>query len=416
MPSPALRILWITPRSLSGTPDGARHATLALVRHLARQGVSLDVLSLPMGVPASIEEDQRTYGLRHLTQQPRTSSYLAAPPMPWSPWTFRTFLTGHIRSAVRAEWKRFAGTLTPGEKPVIVFDGLHTASALSNEVWQDMNRSGAGWVYRAHNYETELWEQCVSRARTPFTKVFFRIQTALVRHFEGALARRVNAVIPVSEEDATRFGMLAPQTPRDLALIGMDFPMESELSPVPETAGLNLLFLGRLDWLPNRAGLEWFLQNVWDTVSAKRPNLSLTIAGMGDSSWLAPWKSRSGIRFLGEVAKVAPLYQDATLAIAPLFQGSGTRVKIIEASRFGRATLSTALGAQGSGLEPDRSFLRAETSEQWKSALLALSASRCREIGLWAFRAARSRFDAGAIAAAFEQVLRRRIIDSPSGK
>src|ERR1035441_2729659 len=124
----------------------------------------------------------------------------------------------------------------------------------------------------------------------------------------------------------------------------MDFPKEESVLPVHGSGTVELLFVGRLDWLPTHAGLTWFLEKVWPAVIEKREDLTLKIAGVGDGRWLDRFRSLSRIEFLGKVADIQPLYEASALAIAPLFQGSGTRVKILEAARYGRAVLTTTLG------------------------------------------------------------------------
>lgn len=404
--SASLRVLWVTPRLLSGTPDGARHATMALVRHLARRNVSIDLVSLPMGAAPPVEEDRAAFGLHRAVAISRTPSIVSAPPSLFSPWTFRTFMTASVQSAFRSEYRRFLGSISPGEHAFVVFDGLHTAATLTEEDWKALDEKCQGLIYRAHNFETELWDQCIAKTPWPWMKAFFMIQTALVRRLERRLAERVSVVATVSEQDAEQFKRLAPGSTSSVVPIGMDFPATDQVATVPESQGLDILFIGRLDWLPNREGLKWFLDRVWKPVFDQRPGVTLTIAGMGISGWLDRYRKWPGVKFLGEVSRIEPLYQASSLAIAPLFQGSGTRVKIIEAARFARASMSTALGAQGGGLEAGTSYFRAETESEWVASLTKVTLQECREAGQRAFEVGRARFDAAAIGERFERLMR----------
>ena len=60
----------------------------------------------------------------------------------------------------------------------------------------------------------------------------------------------------------------------------------------------------------------------------------------------------AGITYHGRVDALEPFYDAAHAAIVPMFEGSGTRLKVIEASFLGRPVISTALGAQGLPLRP----------------------------------------------------------------
>ncbi len=187
--------------------------------------------------------------------------------------------------------------------------------------------------------------------------------------------------------------------------IGMDFPSEETLEPIPESEKFELLFIGRLDWLPNRVGLTWFLENVWPRLIIKRQNVSLKIAGIGDSRWIQRFKNQGNIEFLGPVDDVEPLYDSCALSIAPLFQGSGTRVKIIESSRYARPVVTTTLGAEGSGLIPGQSYFRAENQDEWLGQLQTIAREDCQRVGVTAFRSLRERFDGNGVAERFAHVL-----------
>src|SRR5262249_39061624 len=153
---------------------------------------------------------------------------------------------------------------------------------------------------------------------------------------------------------------------------------------------LTLLFLGRLDWPPNQEGLVWFLKEVWPEVVKGRTDLKLLIAGSGNSEFLKPFLSVDFLTFLGRVESVKELYRKVSLSLVPIFYGSGTRVKVIEACSYGRACLSTALGVEGTGLESGISYLRAETAQEWIEMLRSLRSENVETIGSSAHEALKS--------------------------
>jgi glycosyltransferase involved in cell wall biosynthesis len=116
--------------------------------------------------------------------------------------------------------------------------------------------------------------------------------------------------------------------------------------------GRTLLFVGSLDYGPNRDGLSWFLDAVWPRLASARPGLRLLVAGPG-ARGLRP---RPGLELLGPVATVTPLYEAASLALAPIRSGSGTRVKLIEAAAHGVPFVTTGLGAEGLDFRADEGW------------------------------------------------------------
>lgn len=80
----------------------------------------------------------------------------------------------------------------------------------------------------------------------------------------------------------------------------------------------------------------------------------------------------SNLSWEGSIRRI-PLYRQAAVSIVPVFYGSGTRVKVIEASRFARPCFSTALGVEGVGLESGVSFFRGESESDWIDGLVRLT-------------------------------------------
>lgn len=58
-------------------------------------------------------------------------------------------------------------------------------------------------------------------------------------------------------------------------------------------------------------------------------------------------KDKLSIIQLGYVKKIESFYQKIDLLVAPIFAGSGTRIKILESLSYGRPILTTIIGAEG---------------------------------------------------------------------
>jgi glycosyltransferase involved in cell wall biosynthesis len=71
---------------------------------------------------------------------------------------------------------------------------------------------------------------------------------------------------------------------------------------------------------------------------------------------------------------VAPLYQQARIAVVPMRLGSGTCIKSLEALAFGRPLVSTLAGAEGLGLVDGQHARIADTPEAFAQACLELLA------------------------------------------
>src|SRR5204862_9689 len=89
----------------------------------------------------------------------------------------------------------------------------------------------------------------------------------------------------------------------------------------------------------------------------------------------APPRTRvesADVVYHGRVPDVRPYYEAAHALVVPVFEGSGTRLKVIEAALLGRPVISTALGAEGLPIEPARDYLRAEDADGFARAAATL--------------------------------------------
>jgi hypothetical protein len=110
-----------------------------------------------------------------------------------------------------------------------------------------------------------------------------------------------------------------------------------------------IVYVGKLSYLPNEEGLSWFLQKVWPLLIAKM-KITLVVVSSADSSNydLNRLISTSpGVNYLGKVETLTDVYHSSAAVVAPVFQGSGTSIKVAEALLFGRPVFTNKFGARG---------------------------------------------------------------------
>lgn len=119
--------------------------------------------------------------------------------------------------------------------------------------------------------------------------------------------------------------------------------------------GRTLLFVGALGYAPNVDGILWFAKHVWPAVRRRaHPTPRLLIVGGDVPAAVRALRGRAGIEVFGPVDDLAPLYAMATLAIAPLGTGGGTRIKLIEAAARRVPFVATTIAASGLDLGDPR--------------------------------------------------------------
>lgn len=109
-----------------------------------------------------------------------------------------------------------------------------------------------------------------------------------------------------------------------------------------------ILFLGSFQHPPNRSAAIALCDRIWPRIHARLPNWELVLAGPGSDAFLAS-RPQAGPRIVatGYVEDLAALFSSCRLFAAPLTEGGGIKIKILEAMARGLPVVTTSIGAEG---------------------------------------------------------------------
>ena len=109
-----------------------------------------------------------------------------------------------------------------------------------------------------------------------------------------------------------------------------------------------ILFIGLLSFRPNWEGIDWFLKNCWGSIVERIPETVFYIAGKGlDPKKRVEWESYDNVRPLGFVDDILEFYSLGNVVVVPVFSGSGTNIKVVEAMACGKAVVLTPFSLKG---------------------------------------------------------------------
>jgi glycosyltransferase involved in cell wall biosynthesis len=208
--------------------------------------------------------------------------------------------------------------------------------------------AGPALVLREHNLEYRWLERYAERRRNPLERAFVSDQARRVRRAEGRLCGRMDLVLAIQDGEAEVLRALAPGVRVEVVPVGVDF--RRFRAPRPASPPIVLL-IGSYAWQPNADGALRFLEHGWPRVRARAPGARLRVVGKGLPAALAEAARGAGAEPVGYVEDAAPEFAAASALVVPLWTGAGTRVKIVEALAARVPVVSTALGAEGLGLE-----------------------------------------------------------------
>lgn len=103
-----------------------------------------------------------------------------------------------------------------------------------------------------------------------------------------------------------------------------------------------VVFVGNLRYVPNREAIQLLSSVIAPKVLAKVKDVKFLVVGNLQEKMELP-----DLVFTGFVDNVSDILSISDVAVAPLFQGSGTRLKVLEYFSCGLPVVSTSIGAEG---------------------------------------------------------------------
>lgn len=192
--------------------------------------------------------------------------------------------------------------------------------------------TGVPVVLRSLNVEFRIWEG-----------LKLRWIASSLRRYETRMLNEVDAIVPISDDDANDFRSLGCTKPIHVVPCGVVLPTPASQLPTPGTIG----FIGSLDYRPNQDAVMWIVNELWPRIVSRVPEVKLSIAGSSPPDWLRREVEQRGIDFQPNVPDPNAFVRGLAVVLAPIRAGGGMRIKILEAMALGKPVVATTLGASG---------------------------------------------------------------------
>ena len=193
-------------------------------------------------------------------------------------------------------------------------------------------------------------------------------QTAAIHWAERRAAAAATRTFVCSERDRTylqgRLGL-----PRIEVIPNAVNVPDQPAYGVPEQT---VLFVGVLNYEPNLHGAQWLIRDVWPLVRRAVPDARLLIVGDGEARIAADVAGADGVTAPGFVPDLDAVYRRSGVVCCPIRVGSGTRIKLIEAAGYGKAMVSTTIGAEGLAFEDGRHALIRDDATSFAGGIVEL--------------------------------------------
>jgi len=209
-------------------------------------------------------------------------------------------------------------------------------------------------------------------------------------------------VFVTSEDEAAGLGIehltVLPNIPFSLPA-----PGAADLGPAAEKV---VTFVGTHGHTPNMNGVDRFLRESWPRIRERHPDARFQLVGVGGWEQKAElYRDVEGLEIVGFVEEIADAYGAARVGVCPVFEGGGTKIKVLEGLMFGVPMVVTAHSARGFTREVRESLSIAEDSDSFADRVADLldDPERARAMGA----AGRAAVEAGYTRPVFFETVRR---------
>lgn len=230
--------------------------------------------------------------------------------------------------------------------------------------------SKAKIVLRTHNVEHQIWERHLEIEKNSLKKIYLDLQNKRLKTFEINAFKAVDAIVTITDEDKKSISKITSDKPLHTCLTGINLKQYKQVSG-PKI--VNTLFhFASMDWLPNIEAVDWLMNNVWPKVIEKHPQANLILAGRGMPDRFKDLNSTQ-IQVIEHIENSEHFYNAYDIMLVPLWSGSGLRIKLVEGLAYGKAIITTSIGAEGIPYQNNKDLMIADTESEFAKAICTLS-------------------------------------------
>ncbi|MFJ4143668.1 glycosyltransferase family 4 protein [Pseudomonas sp. NPDC089734] len=348
-----MRILWTLPYLPWPTTSGGKTREYHLLRNLAARGHRITLLvqsktplddacrsALEPWLERLIVIDRRPlFSLRTLL-----AVAFASPPMLASVNGYSPTLEKAFEQLLEEDWD--------------IIQLQHTYAFQPFE--RALKRSGKPFVLTEHNVESALG--AASYDRLPrWAGAFARYDRWRYRRWELHVFKQTSELVAVTEEDAK---VLSRLSGRATSIVVNSVDCSYYANVHADRYNHRLLFIGNYEYAPNVDAVEWAMEEIMPRLWELSPTVRLVIGGFAmPEAWRERWTDPR-IEWLGFVPDLRALQSSTSMFFAPLRQGGGSKLKILEAMAAGLPVVTTGQGVSGLDVVNGEHYLGSEDAAQ----------------------------------------------------
>jgi len=403
----AARILYVT-SALPYPPDsGSKIRSYQMLRYLAGKGpVTLVTPGRPGADDAHVAAlrahcqrihvvDERTLWLAHSQHTAPTFGQRLGALLRRESWTIQDFRSEALRRQLLE--------LDPSAFDLVIVRYPQMAYYLFEEA--RLRPLLSKLVIDVDDVAVRSLERSLNRAPASYATLRGRINLAFLRRYYRQLSRARGCLVVSALDQAylqeRQLAQAVEVVPNmvEMAALG---PQRNGHAILP-----SFLFVGLMSYPPNEEAAVYFCEQIFPRIRAARPDARVTIVGRRPTARVERLGRLPGVTVAGMVPSIGHCYEEAGVAVVPLLNGSGTRIKILEAMAHRTPVVSTTIGCEGLDVAHGAHLLIADEPAAFAERCLALVEDPAMGSGLIerAYELVNERYSIPAFHRAMDQAL-----------
>lgn len=250
-----------------------------------------------------------------------------------TPYTIRYLQSQEVGTYIKRE-------IDIGDYDLLHFDTISLASYLPEALQVPA-------LLNHHNVESHMMFRRMMNEGNLIRKAYYYQEAMKLRAYEQKCLPKFSAHIVCSEDDKSR--LLSIDGSLCVDVIPNGISIDNILTSERETTSpYKLIFIGGLDWYPNRDAVLHFLGKIWPLLKRKRADIEFHIVGKNPPTEITEIsRLDSKVIVHGFVRDVSQIYRSAAVYICPIRDGGGTKLKVLDALAHGVPLVGYAAACEG---------------------------------------------------------------------
>ena len=160
----------------------------------------------------------------------------------------------------------------------------------------------------------------------------------------------------------------------DLDIVIIPFGIDTDYfrAVEPEQEFPSLVITGTMSGSRNKRAVLYFYNEVYPLIKARVPQLKLYIVGSNPAKEILQLATDKSVVVTGYVEDLRPYLSRAWVVVAPLQEGFGVKIRVLQAMAIGKSVVSTSMVTTGIDVSPGQNIIIADSPAEFADRVVEL--------------------------------------------